>query len=180
MVYVQRVDTTNGEVVIRMAEAADAYGCLRLFREVVSEERYLATRLIEFSRDTAEQERIIHYHSVQYNSCYFVAVYDGSVIGLVSILGGGLLRTRHVGQLEIYLDVDFRRLGLGRTLMDTALQWANHNRKIRKVSLSVFPDNVGAIALYQQLGFTEEARLKGEFLEENSVFRDKLIMSKWI
>ncbi len=180
MVWVQKVDTPHGEVLIRMGETADARGCVLLFRDVVAEERYLATSLVEFSRDTDEQARIIHYHSVQSNGCYFVALYNQHVIGQVSILGGALLRTRHVGQLEIYLASEFRGLGLGRILMETALQWAKRNRSLRKVSLSVFPDNQGAVVLYQKLGFIQEACLKDEFVEVDNRTRDKLIMSIWL
>ena len=73
MVWVQKLDTPHGEVLIRSAEAADAYGCLLLFRDVVSEEKFLATSLVEFSRDTDEQARIIHYHSIQPDSLPSIA-----------------------------------------------------------------------------------------------------------
>ena len=179
MVWIQKIETPNGEVLIRLGESGDAHGCLRLFWDVVSEEKYLATRMVEFSRDVEEQAQIIHYHSIQSNSCYFVAIHEQRVIGLASIFGGSLLRTRHVGQLEIYLAADFRGLGLGKILMDTVLLWAKRNRKIQKVSLSVFPDNTKAVSLYTKLGFIKEARLRGEFLEEDNRVRDKLIMSIW-
>lgn len=49
------------------------------------------------------------------------------------------------------------RRGVGSALLATAIEWAR-DRGMHKLSLSVFPHNEAAIALYRKFGFIEEGR----------------------
>ena len=49
---------------------------------------------------------------------------------------------------------EFRRFGIGTELMNQILKYAK-NKGIRKLSLSVDPNNV-AISLYKKIGFKEQ------------------------
>ena len=53
---------------------------------------------------------------------------------------------------EIVVDVKFRRLGIGRLLIQTAIQWAKDNR-LPGVMLETQNNNVAACLLYQSCGF---------------------------
>lgn len=66
---------------------------------------------------------------------------------------------QHRGELSISIRAGCRGEGLGRALMDTAVDWARAVG-LRKLTLGVFPGNAGAIALYRSVGFVEEGVLR--------------------
>ena len=66
-----------------------------------------------------------------------------------------------------------RRTGLGRQLMENALQEARR-RGCRRMRLEVRMDNIPAIALYEQLGFVDTQMLPGYYEDGAHAF----VMSK--
>ena len=52
---------------------------------------------------------------------------------------------------------EWRGRGVGSALMVAAIDWAR-GRGLHKLSLSVWPHNAAAIALYGKYGFVEEGR----------------------
>ncbi|MEC4802848.1 MAG: GNAT family N-acetyltransferase [Jaaginema sp. PMC 1079.18] len=58
----------------------------------------------------------------------------------------------------LYVKPEHRRQGLGKSLMQQAQTWATQ-RGDRQIGLHVFCQNQGAIALYQQLGFSPQSWL---------------------
>ncbi len=52
---------------------------------------------------------------------------------------------------------EWRGRGVGSALMSAAIDWARE-RGLHKLSLSVWPHNAAAIALYRKYGFVEEGR----------------------
>lgn len=50
---------------------------------------------------------------------------------------------------------EWRGRGMGSSLMEAAIEWARE-RGLHKLSLSVWPHNAAAIALYRKYGFVEE------------------------
>ena len=167
-------------VKIRPAKKADAKEILAIFHDTVSEERYLATSVWDLPRTLREQQEDIFLQNEQKNGGYFVATVARQVVGVVSLLGGILLRQEHVAQLEIFIHRDSRRHGIGRSLMLHAIQWAHNNSYLRKISLSVFADNYAAVALYTELGFVIEGRCEGDFRERDGKLRDRLLMAYWL
>lgn len=82
-----------------------------------------------------------------------VAVADGEIIGSIH-----LDQSRHgYGELGMTVARDWRGRGVGSALLAAGIDWAQE-RDLHKVSLSVFPHNAGAIALYRKFGFVEEGR----------------------
>ena len=55
-----------------------------------------------------------------------------------------------------------RRQGIGRSLLEQAVEWAREN-EIEKLELHVFPHNQPAIKLYEQFGFDREGLRRGHF-----------------
>lgn len=66
---------------------------------------------------------------------------------------------QHRGDLSISIRSGYRGEGLGRALIDTAVDWARAVG-LRKLSLGVFPGNTAAVALYRAAGFVEEGVLR--------------------
>lgn len=83
----------------------------------------------------------------------FLAEADGQVIGSIHVQA-----SRHgYGELGMAVAREWRGRGVGSALMLAAIDWAR-SRGLHKLSLSVFPHNEAAIALYRKFGFVEEGR----------------------
>ncbi|RJO62322.1 N-acetyltransferase [candidate division WS5 bacterium] len=93
------------------------------------------------------------------NNGYFVAILANQVVGLVSVSIKERRRTEHIvpGNFayitELGVKKDFRGHGIGRNLMDVALDWIKNQKGILEVVLNVRSFNEDAIKLYQSLGF---------------------------
>lgn len=59
------------------------------------------------------------------------------------------------GEIGMMVAADWRGRGIGKALVAAAIEWAR-GHGLHKLSLSVFPHNEAAIALYLKFGFTEE------------------------
>jgi RimJ/RimL family protein N-acetyltransferase len=83
---------------------------------------------------------------------------------LVAVAGAELIGSLHLersrfgfGELGMAVAREWRRRGVGAALLAAAIDWARE-RGLHKLSLSVFPHNTAAIALYRKFGFVEEGR----------------------
>ena len=65
-------------------------------------------------------------------------------------------RMRHCGGIGLMVHPDFQGRGIGRALLDAALDIADNWLMLLRVELTVFTDNARAIALYQSAGFEVE------------------------
>jgi ribosomal protein S18 acetylase RimI-like enzyme len=61
---------------------------------------------------------------------------------------------------DLFVDSRARRAGLGRALVDAALERARA-RGCRRIDLDVNEDNLGALALYRTMGFTDDPKPPG-------------------
>jgi ribosomal protein S18 acetylase RimI-like enzyme len=80
---------------------------------------------------------------------------DAVVAGHVMVRRRSGPHYSHTGELAIIVHNSARGVGMGRLLMEVAIEWARAVR-LTKLSLGVFPSNHRAIALYRSLGFVEE------------------------
>ena len=83
---------------------------------------------------------------------------------LVAVAGAAIVGSLHVeqsrfgfGELGMAVAREWRGRGVGSALLAAAIEWARE-RDLHKLSLSVFPHNAAAIALYRKFGFVEEGR----------------------
>ena len=82
-----------------------------------------------------------------------VAVAGTEVVGSVHVD-----RSRHgFGEVGMAVAREWRGRGVGSALLAAAIDWAR-GHGLHKLSLSVFPHNTAAIALYRKFGFVEEGR----------------------
>ncbi|CZT35718.1 GNAT family N-acetyltransferase [Rhizobium sp. 9140] len=109
-------------------------------------------------------------------STVVVAEIDGRIVGL-----GGLHRQtgrrQHVAILGFGVHDDFQRQGIGVALLDALLDAAFNWLQIRRVELTVFSDNAGAIALYERSGFRREGLLRA-YAFRNGAYADVIAMAK--
>jgi len=84
---------------------------------------------------------------------------------------------RHAAELGVSVTREFWRQGVGRTLLETALGWAENSPVLRKVFLLVHHENRRAIDLYLGLGFVREGVHSGLLCVEGE-YHDCLYMAR--
>jgi RimJ/RimL family protein N-acetyltransferase len=78
---------------------------------------------------------------------------DGACAGFVQIVG--VHRLDRWAYLGVCIAEKYRGVGIGRQVIELALEGACHELKLRKIIVEVRSDNVPALHLYRRLGFRD-------------------------
>jgi len=159
---------------IRSAEPADAQGLIDHVNDVGSEQVYIMTET--FSKTVDEESEFLRHLDFRY-ILFLVAIVDRKLVASADIQRGRFSKNAHTASLGIGVHKSVRGLGLGKAIMEDLLRWAREEG-VRKVTLAVFATNQSAVALYQSLGFKEEARLRGQVVLEGRPV-DEVLMALW-
>ncbi len=100
-----------------------------------------------------------------------VAVADDEVVGALHVQPSHL----GFGELGMMVAAAWRGQGVGTALVAAAIEWARA-RGLHKLTLSVFPHNDAAIALYRKFGFVEEGRRAKHIRRANGELWDLIEM----
>ena len=167
-------------ITIREAEPRDAQQMIG-FAQRLSEETDIDVALVpgEFTLTVEQEEQIILDYAASENSAFFLAEADGEIVGLLNCLGGKRDARRHVTSLGISVRRDWRNRGVGDALMKYAIDWARNTGTVRRIELSVFERNQGALHLYRKHGFVVEGHRRRSVFR-NGKYIDDLIMAKWL
>ncbi len=164
---------------IRPAIVTDALGYIDLIRDVLAEQPPVDT---PYTRDEFDPpvERIgarILDVAESDNSCFLIAEAEGVIIGALTCAGGTLAADHHVTSLGMYVAKEWRDQGVGRTLMEHCIAWAEASPAVERIELEVYAGNARAIHLYEQFGFDHEGR-KRRMIYQNGAYIDNLIMAR--
>ena len=113
-------------------------------------------------RSVAEERRYLRALRRHPDAAVFVAEEDGEIVGRLSIARDPHQASRHVADLGLMVADGHRRRGIGRALLEQAVEWARAGG-VLKLELHVFPWNEPAIHLYERFGFEREGLRKGHY-----------------
>jgi len=85
------------------------------------------------------------------------------IVGSVDLAGPPIRAVSHRCRLAMGLEAAWRGKGVGRRLLDAALEFARATSGIDHVDLATFGDNAAALALYRSAGFEEIGRRRDAF-----------------
>jgi RimJ/RimL family protein N-acetyltransferase len=160
---------------IRRAAPGDAAALVELARAVGAEpEGWLITD--GAWRTATEERRYLRAVRRHAHAAVFVAEAPEGVVGRLSIARDPHPASEHVADLGLMVAKEHRRRGVGRALMHEAEVWARQ-AGVRKLELHVFPHNVAAIALYDDLGYEREG-LRRRHYRRGGRFQDAVLMAK--
>jgi ribosomal protein S18 acetylase RimI-like enzyme len=109
----------------------------------------------------------------------FVLVSEhGWIVGHVDLQGDEFRAGLHRCELGIGVERPYRRLGFGRQLLESAIDFARTSRTIDWIDLYVFGHNVVARALYRNLGFEEAGTVRDRFRIEGRSIEDVIMTLK--
>jgi L-phenylalanine/L-methionine N-acetyltransferase len=100
------------------------------------------------------------------------------VIGLAGLHVHKLPRQRHSAVIGIMVHKDFHGKGIGRALMDKLVDLADNWLLLKRLELTVFPDNERAIDLYKKFGFVVEGTMKYASIRRGT-YADFLLMARY-
>lgn len=104
---------------------------------------------------------------------------DGTLVALTNGELVGELRVEETsfgyGEIGMMVALDWRGRGVGTALVAAAIDWAR-TRGLHKLTLSVFPHNNAAMALYLRFGFVEEGRRRKQIRRASGELWDLIEM----
>ncbi|OLP44518.1 GNAT family N-acetyltransferase [Rhizobium oryziradicis] len=114
--------------------------------------------------------------SLQPNVTSLVAVLNGKIVGNAGMtqLAG---RRSHAASIGMGVHDDYQRRGIGRALLGELVAIADDWLNIKRLELTVYTDNTGAIALYESFGFRQEG-LHRAFAFRDGCFVDAYAMAR--
>lgn len=109
----------------------------------------------------------------------FSALSEDKLIGTIMCIQNSRVKTRHVASIYgFYVKREFRGQGVGRKLINFALEHVHKSGQVIKIKLEVNPDQEAAVKLYQSCGFKVVGLLRMELWVEGR-FYDELIMERF-
>ena len=148
-------------VIIRRAIPADAPQLVELGRAVSSEpEGWLITD--RNWRDTGDERRYLRTVRRSPHAAVFVAEAPEGIVGRLSLARDSHPASPHVADLGLMVAAAHRRRGIGRALLEQAVEWARE-AGVEKLELHVFPHNEPAIRLYERFGFEREGLRRAHY-----------------
>jgi RimJ/RimL family protein N-acetyltransferase len=161
-------------IAIRRAEPRDAPALVALAEAVGREDGgwLLST---DVWRTAAEERRYLKAVQRHADAAVFVAVDGDEVVGRLSVARDSHPSSRHVADLGLFVAVGHRRRGIGRALLEQAVEWAR-GANVRKLELHVFPWNEAALRLYENFGFEREGYRKAHYRRDDELV-DAILMA---
>ena len=100
-------------------------------------------------------------------------------LGFLHIEPRGPHKLRHTAELTMGVSPEARGLGIGRELLDAALEKLRADGIIEILYLTVRADNIAAIRLYERCGFEKLARLERD-TQIGDKYYDAVLMRRFI
>jgi len=142
-------------LIIRQVKLEDAAEAAAIFNEAAQQ------GLTILGPFTVEEEReFIKSFLSGGRGIFYVAEIEGIVVGFQTVepLATNTRAHDHIGITGTFVNVAYRRQGIGRQLAEATFKMA---REVgyREISIYIFADNTGSILFYQNLGFHHEASI---------------------
>ncbi len=165
---------TASPITLRRATTADAAA----FARIMGDADVLANLMqLPYTSEELWQARLADSNTAGKADLSLVAERDGAVVGSAGLHPAPQIRRRHVATLGISVARQAQGQGVGTALMRGLCDYADGWAQILRIELTVFVDNVHAIALYRRFGFVHEGTHRAYALR-NGVYVDVHAMAR--
>lgn len=122
-----------------------------------------------------------HYHSIlkKRGSFILIATLGDKIVGYLSLDTNEATRLCHTADLNMGVSENVRSRGIGRALLDSAINRAKADGVVEIIYLMVRADHTGAVRLYKNAGFEKIARLEKDTKIGHDYF-DGILMRRLI
>jgi putative acetyltransferase len=154
-------------VTVRESHADDFQALLDLYVHVATEGRWIGG---EVPVDAERQRQFFDRVTGSAEAVMLTAEADGHLVGNLSVE-----LSRGIAEVGLLVGAPWRGRGIGSTLMAAGIDWARAH-SAHKMTLTVWPHNQTAIALYVKFGFSYEGRLRRHYRRRNGELWDAIQM----
>jgi RimJ/RimL family protein N-acetyltransferase len=166
------------DVTIRQATVADAAALVELAREVGREPEGWLISTSEWRRP-ADERLYLRAIRRSRDAAVFVADAPAGIVGRLSLGRDPHPASAHVADLGLMVAKSHRRLGIGRALLEQAVDWARRSGVV-KLELHVFPHNRPALELYESFGFEREGYRRLHYRRGGGDLVDTILMAYFV
>ena len=144
------------DIIIRAPEPRDAAALAVYMEALVAED--LGTITLRKAPTIEEEQAFIARAEAAERGFILVAMDGDRVVGLLDLFAGAREHEQHVGRFGMSTAKGWRGKGLGRRMLERAIEMTKEWPGFCRIELEVLPHNTAAIHLYESLGFVLEAR----------------------
>ena len=170
--YPRTVKLDSDNLTLRLMNADDGQRMLQFAQELPPED------LLFLRMDITQPEGIQQWMSnlKEGRTVSVLADVNGDIAGYASLHHNEVSWQRHLGEIRLQVSQRHRSRGLGRVLASEIFQVARQ-LGLRKVVAQMTPDQKGATATFERLGFQPEALLQDFVIDRGQRTRDLVVMS---
>jgi RimJ/RimL family protein N-acetyltransferase len=104
-----------------------------------------------------------------------LAVRDGQVLGCGTLVTDPLSWSPHVGEIRVVVSRNIRKQGVGRALSQEVFLLAL-SKGLTRITAQMTIDQVGAIAIFEGIGFKGEALLREHVRDRDGALHDIVVL----
>jgi GNAT superfamily N-acetyltransferase len=170
--YPRRVASEAGEIEFRLMAPSDEAAVLDFAQSLPAHDLLFLPRNISEPKVLAAWIREIERGAIT----SLLAVMAGRVVGCGTLVCDPLSWSPHVGEIRMVVAADVRRHGVGRALSQETFALALR-AGLEKLMVQMTVDQVGAIAIFEGLGFKAEALLHDHVRDRNGNTHDIVVLA---
>jgi RimJ/RimL family protein N-acetyltransferase len=174
--YPKTLKLKNGKSVeIRPLEGDDVGALVAFFKGLPEDST-------QFLKEDVKDAKVVSRYVAEANPDLvwpIVAVCDGAIVADATLHMQQRGWRRHVGEVRVVVNPDFRRHRLAIALIHELVNQASL-RKLKKLEAQILNSQKGALRAFQQLGFIEEATLKDHAMGAQGGLHDLIIMTNTV
>ena len=160
------------ELLLRPTRESDAAALVALLDAVAEEREFIAA--VPGERSAAEEQLALT-ALLSEGGLSIVVEVEANIAGHLVVHRGVAPHEAHSGDIAIIVANQYRGAGVGRLLMETAIDWGRAVG-LSRLHLGVFSSNHRAISLYRSVGFVEDG-VRSAHVKLPDGQRDLLLMS---
>lgn len=165
---------------VREAIPSDAENLLKHLKKIAVETGFMTMGAEGPGKTVEEQRKEIKTIIESDVMVLFVALDKNELIGIAEIHGNVSPKLKHIGDISISIAKAYWKIGLGTTMMEQLIEWANSPAsQLKRLELTVQARNERARRLYEKMGFKLEA-IMPRGVKDEGVYLDVCLMSMLI
>jgi RimJ/RimL family protein N-acetyltransferase len=168
----------NGrELRVRTAHARDARPLVRLL-DAVAAEPEATLLMVPGQFNAGAWRRRIADALADPRALLLAATSGAELVGNLGVHPEAHACSAHVVTIGMSVTREWRGLGVGGELLETAADWAAAHG-VGKITLGVFPENLRAVHFYERHGFVREGLRRAQYARAGR-YHDEMLMARFL
>lgn len=140
------------EIIIKKAETIEeCKACNQMLTELISYEIPFDDQIVQRLNIEDHYERLLN----KDDAIIFLGIYNGKIVGYVAAYKNAPKNSKEcfVTIMNIFVKVEFRKMGIGNLLIKQVQEWAKEKFSISIIELDCYINNKSAMDFYSKLDF---------------------------